>query len=77
MAPTANGDPIVGYWDIRTRGITAPASPGMSASDGQLHPRYVNKPGGALTDYERDSQEQEYQYSSVMDYGSEFYSDIR
>jgi len=67
---------VPGYWELRTDAIHHPDS-GMAAADGKLHPRYVNKPGGAITKYEIAHQIQEFQYSSIMDYGSEFNSDLR
>jgi hypothetical protein len=71
----ADGTTTPGYWDLRVGAIHHP-DVGMAPSDGKLHPRYVNTPGGKLTQYEIDNQIQETQYSSIMDYGSEFNSDI-
>lgn len=64
------------YWELRTGAINHPDA-GMQPKDNKLHPRYVNKPGGRITQYEMDGQIQEYQYSSIMDYGSEYYSDLQ
>jgi hypothetical protein len=65
-----------GYWEARVGALTHPDQ-GMPAGDGKLHARYVNKAGGRITQYEMDRQIQEYQYASIMDYGNEFYSDLR
>jgi hypothetical protein len=67
------------YWDIRTAGAANPdpgTPPNPTSNPLQLHPRYVNQAGGKITQYEINNQIQEYQYTSVMDYGSEFNSDI-
>ncbi|MCS6913412.1 MAG: hypothetical protein RMK29_02360 [Myxococcales bacterium] len=74
------------YWDLRDRGRTAtrdcygrpypPAQPG-DPNEGRLRPRWVNRPGGALSEPECQGGIREYQYSSIMDYGSEFNADIQ
>ncbi len=89
------------YWKLRTDAVQHPDA-GMAPSDGTLHPRYVNKAGGAITEFEKDPPTSEssvtlkdgsydwptntlpidtgirnYQYTSVMDYGSEFSSDVQ
>jgi hypothetical protein len=64
-----------GYWHIRTDAMSNP-DPGMMPSDNKLHPRYVNIPGGAVTSYEASKSIRETQYSSIMDYGAEFNSDL-
>ncbi len=69
-----------GYWDIRTEAAANPdpgTPPNPSNNPLQLHPRYVNQAGGKLTQYELNHQVQEYQYTSIMDYGSEFNSDLQ
>ena len=65
------------YWKVRYEAINHPDQ-GMNPNpDGKLHPRYLNMPGGALTQYEIDNAVREEQYSSIMDYGAEFNSDLR
>ncbi len=64
-----------GYWNLRTDAVNH-ADPGMQPTDGKLHPRYVNKPGGAVTQFELNGSIRETQYSSIMDYGAEFNSDL-
>ena len=64
------------YWKIRTEAVNHPDSGMKPNVDGQLHPRWVNVPGGATTQYELDNAVREKQYSSIMDYGAEFNSDL-
>ncbi len=47
-----------------------------AAGRGRLRPRYVDCAGGALSVEEAEGGISEFQYSSVMDYGSEFNSDL-
>jgi hypothetical protein len=63
------------YWKLRTEALENPDA-GMEPSDGKLHPRYVNKPGGALTQHEINGGVRDAMYSSIMDYGSEFHTDL-
>ncbi len=63
------------YWQLRAEALEHP-DPGMEAGDGKLHPRYVNKPGGALTKHEIEGGIRDRMYSSIMDYGAEFQSDL-
>jgi Met-zincin len=70
-----NGQKYDGYWRLRTDAMQNP-DPGMQQSDGKLHPRYINKAGGAVTRYEAERGIRETQYTSIMDYGAEFNSDL-
>lgn len=63
------------YWKLRTEALQH-RDPGMDPGDNKLHPRYVNKPGGALTQHEIDGSIRDTMYSSIMDYGSEFNTDL-
>lgn len=47
------------------------------AKVGKLRPRWIDCPGGAISAEEATGQVSEYQYASVMDYGSEFNSDLK
>jgi hypothetical protein len=47
-----------------------------AAKKGKLRPRYIDCPGGATSVSEVQGQVREYQYSSIMDYGAEFNSDL-
>jgi hypothetical protein len=49
---------------------------GAACQAGKLSPRYVDCPGGALSSDEAEGGIAEYAYSTVMDYGSNFNSDI-
>ncbi len=73
------------YWQLRDKGRAAtknclgqPYGPPVVGDpfEGQLRPRYVNRPGGATSDVECNGSIREYQYSSIMDYGAEFNSDL-
>jgi hypothetical protein len=80
------------YWNQRVKGAQgeslkfagldeggrAKAAPytGTSCEKGKLYPRYVDCPGGALSVAEAEGAIREYQYSSVMDYGSDFNADL-
>lgn len=68
------------YWKLRQDGLKATKDClGRNftvASTGQLGPRYINRPGGATSDIECKGGVREYQYSSIMDYGSEFNMDL-
>jgi hypothetical protein len=46
------------------------------AMKGKLRPRYIDCPGGATSVDEVQAGVREYQYSSIMDYGAEFNSDL-
>ncbi len=47
------------------------------ARKGTIRPRYVDCPGGATSTDEVTAGVREYQYSSIMDYGAEFNSDLQ
>src|SRR5262249_47720556 len=47
-----------------------------SANAGKLRPRYIDCPGGAGSVEEVAGGIREFQYSSIMDYGAEFNSDL-
>ena len=47
------------------------------ARKGKMRPRYVDCPGGATSVDEVVGNVREYQYSSIMDYGAEFNSDLQ
>lgn len=64
------------YWKIRFEALDNP-DPGMAPGDGKLHARYLNQAGGAPSQYELDNGVREKQYSSIMDYGAEFNSDLQ
>lgn len=64
------------YWKLRTEAIDRP-DPGMAAKDGKLHPRYLKQAGGALSQFEIQGGIRDMQYSSIMDYGAEFNSDLQ
>jgi hypothetical protein len=65
------------YWQIRTDALSNGDVGMIKNPDGKLHARYLNMPGGAVTQYELDKGVREYQYSSIMDYGAEFNSDLK
>ncbi len=48
----------------------------LAGRQGTMRPRYVDCPGGATSVDEVMGNVREYQYSSVMDYGAEFNSDL-
>ncbi|MBI4510437.1 MAG: hypothetical protein HY698_12440 [Deltaproteobacteria bacterium] len=56
------------YWQLRTKN---------GALKDTLKPRFVDAEGGKITQEEVDGRISEYQYSTVMDYGSRFNSDIQ
>lgn len=80
------------YWQLRTQGAqstrryaginSTTGQPlgvpyrGTDCTAGRLRPRYADCPGGALSVEEVTGGIGEYQYSSVMDYGAEFNSDL-
>jgi hypothetical protein len=81
------------YWDLRTAGsrstqkfagldpktgdaIGVPYA-GTDCTPGRLRPRYADCAGGAMSVEEAVGGVSEYQYTSVMDYGSNFNSDIQ
>ena len=47
------------------------------ARKGTIRPRYVDCPGGATSVDEVNAAAREFQYSSIMDYGAEFNSDLQ
>jgi hypothetical protein len=63
-------------FDPATGGAKGVPFKGDSCTSNRLHPRYIDCPGGAVSVEEAQGGIQEYQYSSVMDYGAEFNSDI-
>jgi hypothetical protein len=65
-----------GYWQLRTEAVDHPDK-GMSPADGQLHARWNNIAGGKETRFEIERGIREHQYSSIMDYGSEWNGDLK
>jgi hypothetical protein len=80
--PAAGMDQKYGGIDTQTGKIIATNYNGGAActsnpNAGKLRPRYIDCPGGATSVAEVQGGIREYQYSSVMDYGAEFNSDIQ
>src|SRR5205814_7108001 len=74
-AGASSSQRFAGYNPTTSRALTT-SFKGDGCTTGRLHPRYVDCPGGAVSVEEAQGGIQEYQYSSVMDYGAEFNSDI-
>jgi hypothetical protein len=69
----AGFDPNTG----QAKGEPYPASnPDCTGRAGKLGPRYLNCPGHRISVEEVNGGQQEYQYSSIMEYGSDFNADF-
>lgn len=61
---------------LQPKGIAYAGTDCAGPRKGKIRPRYIDCPGGATSVAEVTGQIREYQYSSVMDYGAEFNSDL-